>query len=222
MEDNEMKNEYSSPTTLAHELVAREEKNVELFFAAFAIQYYMHKDMLINNLNPPTFIKFFGDMELYASQRVFINNLINNKKYKNVVERMEKLLLEYNVNSNRLPYESYLNSINKAFLIRQIFEHTDQTLAKYVFIKDFINKDIADIDLDALDLKMGSLPVEQKILILVRIFIQLKDTFENKKKEIMESFIENIRRKKDEYVSKNKVATVEYENVQKFLDKFIE
>lgn len=215
-----MKNEYSSPNTLAHELVAREEKSVEIFFAAFAIQYYMHKDMLVNPLNPPAFIKFFGDIEIYASQRVFINNIINNKKYKPVLAKIEKLLLEYNINSTRLPYQSYLNSINKAFLIRQIFEHTDQTLSKYGFIKDFLNKDLIDIDLDLLDEKTINFPVEQKILILVRIFVQLKDNFENKKKEIMESFLENIKRKKEEYVAKNRVNTVEYSNVISFLEKF--
>lgn len=215
-----MKNEYSSPNTLAHELVAREEKSVEIFFAAFAIQYYVHKDMLANTLNPPGFIKFFGDIEIYASQRVFINNLINNKKYKTVLVKMEKLFLEYNINSTRLPYQSYLNSFNKAFLIRQIFEHTDQTLSKYAFMKDFVDKDIIDIDLDILDQKMIHLPVEQKILILVRIFVQLKDNFENKKKEIMESFLENIKRKKEELVSKSKIGTVEYNNVVSFLEKF--
>lgn len=215
-----MKNEYSSPNTLAHELVAREEKSVEIFFAAFAIQYYVHKDMLANSLNPPGFIKFFGDIEIYASQRVFINNLINNKRYKPVLLKMEKLFLDYNINNTRLPYQAYLNSFNKAFLIRQIFEHTDQTLSKYSFMKDFIDKDIIDINLDTLDERMAHLPVEQKILILVRIFVQLKDSFENKKKEIMESFIENIKRKKDELSSKNKVGTVEYTNLVSFLEKF--
>lgn len=215
-----MKSEYSSPNTLAHELIAREEQNVGLFFAAFAIQYYLHKDLLSKKLNTPLFLTFFADNDLYASQRVLIKNIIANKKYKPILEEMERLLLDYNSNSSRLPYETYLNSINKAFLIRQIFEHTDQTLSKYSFVKEYLEKEISHLDLNELDNSMWSFPTEQKILIIVRIFMQMKDSFENKKKGIVDSFVENVRRKKDEYASKNKKNGVEYANLEMFLEKF--
>lgn len=218
-----MKNEYSSPNTLAHELVAKEEQNISIFFAAFAIQFYLHKDMLIHKLNPPNFLKFFGDIELFASQRVLIKNIIFNKKYKSVLEEMERLFMEYNnstTNPKILPYDSLLNRINKAFLIRQIFEHTDTTLSRYLFIRDFLDVEIGNLNLDDLDSKMATLNVEQKILILVRIFINMHDEFEGKKKMIMDSFLENTQKMKEDYNAKNKKVGIEYNNLELFLETF--
>lgn len=216
-----MNNEYPSPNTLAHELVAREEQSVGIFFAAFAIQYYVHKDMLTKKINVPTFLKFFSDIELYASQRVLIKDIINNKKYKFIVLELEKLLLDYNADASRLPYETFLNKIyNKAFLIRQIFEHTNQTLSKYSIIKDYINIELINLDLNELADKMANFTNEEKILMLIRIFIQQKDAYESKKKEIMDSFLENIQRKKEEYKLKNKTNSIEYTNLENFFNKY--
>lgn len=193
-------NETTSTNTLAHEMIARDEQFVGIFFACFAIQYYLHKDMLQNKLTAPSFLKFFGDIEVYASQRVFIKNIIANKKYSKVIEEMQSLFLECSADpiKHPNPHSLFLSRLNKAFLIRQIFHHSDQVLEKYKFIETFLGKDIASLNIDELHSKMWHLPVEQQLLILVRIFSQIRDGYDNKKKNIMASFAENLLRLKEE------------------------
>lgn len=207
-------------STLAHELVAREEQNVGIFFAAFSIQFYLTKEMLKHKLTKPTFLMYFDDVEIYASQRVFIKNIISSHNYKKLCEDIEFVLNEHNNDHQKQPHEVYLSRINKAFLIRQIFKQTDQVLPKYNFIENYIGKSVAELDIEELYKKMELLPVEQQVLILVRIFNQLKDNFENKKKTILSSFIENITRIKQEYVSKGKTGTAEYHNIEMFANNY--
>lgn len=184
----------TSITTLAHELVARDEQYVGVFFASVAIQYYLHKDMLNGKVNPPYFVKFFVDIETYASQRVFIKNIINDPKYRKIIETLRGLFLTCDKSKDKHSYDVFLTSINKSFLIRQIFNHTDQVLEKYKFIDKFITKDVTTINMDDLYNKLNTLPVEQQILVLTRIFSSLKDEISGKKKTILDSFGENIGR----------------------------
>ena len=211
------KSEGTSSNTLAHEMIAREEQNIGLFFTAFAIQFYMSREMLRKKLNKPAFILFFGDMEIYASQRVLIKNIITSHHFKKVIEDMDFIFHEHNEKPDQLPHEIFLSRINKGFLIRQIFKQTDQILSKYHFIDKYVGKEISMLDLDELKKDMEAFPVEQQILVLARIFIQMKDNFENKKKSIHKSFIENIKRTKDEYSAKGKISSMEYENLKQFL-----
>lgn len=211
--------ENISSNTLAHELVAREEQNVGIFFAAFAIQYYLTKEMLHYNLHKPGFLVFVGDIELYASQRVFIKNIILNTKYQHLISKMEFILLEHNAHAEKLPHEILLSKFNKAFLIRQIFKQTDQVLPKYSFIDKYLGINIIDLDLDELYISMEDLTIEQQVLVLTRIFSQLTDSFEGKKKSIYSSFIGNIKSIRQELIKKGKTETKEYHNLEKLYNE---
>lgn len=212
--NNTNKVEKVSSSTLAHEMVAREEQNVGIFLSAFAIQYYFSKEMLKYKLNKPKLLMYFGDIELYASQRVLIKNIISNPFYHHIIDKISVLLLEHNQNSEKLPHEMLLSKMNKAFIIRQIFQQTDQILPRYEFIDKFINISIVELDLNRLFEAMKDMPIEQQILILTRIFSNMKDDFEEKKKSLNDSFNENIKRVKQDYINKNKTTTIEYENIE--------
>lgn len=212
--NNTNKVEKVSSSTLAHEMVAREEQNVGIFLSAFAIQYYFSKEMLKYKLYKPKLLTYFGDMELYASQRVLIKTLISNPLYHYIIDKIALLLLENNQNPEKLPHEVLLSKMNKAFIIRQIFQQTDQILPKYEFINKFINVNIVDLDLSRLFEAMKDLPIEQQILVLTRVFSNTKDDFEAKKKSLNDSFYENIKRVRQDYINKNKITSSEYENVE--------
>lgn len=184
----------NAATTVAHELIARDEQIVGTFFSAIAIQYFLHKDMLNNKLMPPSFITINSDVETFATQRMFVKNLIGNNKYIKVIEELQSLFLEYcaNPKKNPQPYLLFLSRINKAFLIRQIFNHSNQILEKYQFVEDFIGQQ--QIDLDKLNAKVWHFPVEQQILILARIYSTISDGYEDKKKTILNSYKENVQR----------------------------
>lgn len=199
--------------TLAHEIILKEEQNIGIFFAAFAIQFYFNKEMMTNKVYKPSFLRLFSDIDIYASQRVFVKNIITNKRYNKVVRTIENLFLEYTGDDSKMPYLLMLSRLNKGFLIRQIFAQTDQILSKYEFINDFVDKDIAQLDFNTLHDKMQFLPEEQQILILARLFILMRDGFEDRKKTLKASFAENIIRMKHEYEAKGKTETLEYSNL---------
>lgn len=210
-----MKREINTNTgnTLAHEIILKEEQNIGIFFAAFAIQFYFNKEMMTSKVYKPSFLRFFSDIDIYASQRVFVKNIITNKKYSKVVNAIENLFLEYSGDDSKMPYLLMLSRINKGFLIRQIFSQTDQVLTKYEFIHDFVGKDISQLNFDDLNTKMQFLPEEQQILVLARLFILMRDGFEDRKKTLKASFAENIVRMKHEYEAKGKTQTIEYSNL---------
>lgn len=208
-----MSNNFTTGNTLAHENILKEEQNIGIFFAAFAIQFYFSKEMLSSKLFKPNYLKLFSDIDLFASQRVFIMNIIKNKKYYKINQMMEGLFLEYHGDDKKMPYINLLNRMNKGFLIRQIFGQTDQILSKYLFISNFLDRDITQIDFDSLYDAMESLPTEQQILVLSRIFILMSDSFEQKKKTIYVSFLENTLRVKTDYESKGKTNSIEYSNL---------
>ena len=60
----------------------------------------------------------FSDIDIYASQRVFVKNILTNKSYTKVVRTMENLFLEYNGDDSKMPYLIMLSRINKGFLIK--------------------------------------------------------------------------------------------------------
>lgn len=214
------KTENTGASTLAHELVAREEQNIGTFFSAFAIQFYMCKEMLKYKLVKPNFIHNFSDVNLYASQRVLIKNFITNPLYRDLAIEIEDLLVQHNNNLSKPPHEIFLSNINKAFLIRQIFKQTDQVLPKYKFIEDFIGLDISQLDINKLGQHLQTLPVGDQILVVSRIFSQMKDSFESKKKTVLTSFIENIKRTRQEYIQKNKAVGQDYNTLEMFYNSF--
>lgn len=207
--------------TLAHELIARDEQFVGVFFSAFTIQYYLSKRMLKENLNVPAFLKFYGDVELSASHRVFIKNIIAHPQYQEICREIGIFLINLKTTGKESrPYEMYLSKIHKSFLIRQIFQHSDQVLDKYRFVSNFLGKEIASIDLANLHKQMEHLPAEQQVLVLVRIFSQLNDELVSKRKTIMASFLENIEKLMKNLKDTNKKDTVEYQSLDKLYDHF--
>lgn len=207
------KENTNTGNTLAHEIILKEEQNIGIFFAAFAIQFYFHKEMIASKIHKPAFLRLFSDIDIYASQRVFVKNIITNKKYSKIVSTMENLFLEYTGDNSKMPYLLILSRMNKGFLIRQIFSQTDQVLTKYQFVQNFVGKDISKLDFNLLQDKMQFLPEDQQILILSRLFILMRDGFEDRKKTLRSSFAENITRMKQDYESKNKIQTIEYSNL---------
>lgn len=212
------KYDSSEYNTLAHELIAKEEQNVFIFFVAYAIQFYMTKDIIQNEIKTPFFISDCKDIELYASQRVFIKKILSNPKYKNINKELENLFLT-NDGAKKLD-TIFFNKLNKAFLIRQIFKQTDQVLQKYQFIDNFIDLEFYDIDLNELLKEMKHLTIKEQILVLVRVFSNIKDMFENKKKTIGTSFLENINRIKQDCIRRNNKNTLEYANLERFYLNF--
>jgi len=213
----EITNPNAKLSTIDNELIARDEKIVGIFFAAVAIQYYLHKDMLVNKLVFPHFLYAFSDIETYATQRVFIKDLIGNNKYSNVIEDMQSLFLEHSTNptKNQQPYLLFLSRINKEFLISQIFNHNDQISEKYQFIEDFLGQEY--VDLDKLNDKIWHFPTEQQILILARIYSTIHDNYEDKKKTILNSFKENVQRfLKEVSDNPNRYKAVQITNLKGF------
>lgn len=201
---------HNGQDTLAHEQIARDEQFVGLFFAAFSIQYCTENNES-DVLKDIEFLKLFKDIDLYVSQRIFIKSIINTKSYKSVCEELHNLIINEKQKNGQNPYDYFLSTINKGnkgFLIRQIFNHTDQLLEKYRFISDFVNNDISKIDVELLYKKMWHLPLEQQILVCVYIFSKITDTFESEKKTIGLSFnekatqinINNTHQKNEEFV----------------------
>ncbi len=194
MAENKTEKTTSTQTEeVAQELLARDEQLVGVFFSALAIQYFLHKDMLNNKLIPPNFVAINGDIQTCATQRMFIKELIHNKKYLKLVEELQMIFLEYVRDPRKYPqpYLLFLSRINKGLLIRQIFSHGG-VVDKYSFIEDFYGK--KQIDLDKLNAKMWHFPIEQQILILAKIYSGIQDGFEDKKKTIATSYKENVTR----------------------------
>ncbi len=214
--------ESSNPVTLAHEMVARDEKHVGIFFAAFAIQYLLHKDLLQIEFVEPKFLNLFHDIEITASQRVFIKNLISTRKFVKVLEELRGFFLEYKIDllENKIekqPYNIFLGKINKSFLIRQIFKHSEPVLEKFQFLDDFLEKNIHDLNFNELYLKIYNFNIEQQILILARLFANMDDEYINKRKSIINSFDENIQRTKEEMKrNRERYSIKEFNNIVLF------
>lgn len=175
-------------------MLSRDEAKIGQFFAAVATQYFLHRDMLTNKLVAPNFLNSYDNYEMCAGQRIMIKDLIASESFKKVMDEMNALYMEYcNETGRRTPPASiFLSRINKAFLIRQIFEHTENLEGKSQFVRDYINKE--SIDIDDLGGKMWATPVEHQIIILARVFDTLNDGIEEKKKTIMNSYRENLHR----------------------------
>lgn len=204
-------------STLSHEMLAQDEMNVGLFFASFAIQGYLKHKVIKAGVNLPYFIRFYGDLKISAAQRIFIKEILEDKNYEKIADDMMSLLLESQDGRERQAYLIFLGRINKSFLIRQIFHHTEQILDKYKFISKYINLNIRDISFKDLMDNIWMLSIEQQILILARIFVSLKDKNQKGMKTIKDSFKENLMRL-EEKVKENpsKYKGKEFENIKDF------
>lgn len=189
--------ETTKANTAAQDRMAQDEQNIGVFFASFAIQYLLHRDMLQNILSTPQFLKHFGDVSISASQRIFVKEIIRAKdnETSRIVEELQFTLLESMSTKSKNPRPDlfFLSRIQKDFFIKQIFKHTDDIMPKYEFIDKFVTSNIREIDLKTLVNSMWVLSVEQQILILCRIFVALgEDGMPGKRKTIIDSFSENL------------------------------
>ena len=209
--------ELSAGTSLAHEQLANDEINVHIFFASVATQYYLEKDMLNMGVSFPFFIIKYKDIQLSISQRAFINSIIKNKSFNSMILEMKSLYIKSN---NKLsPSDIFLNSIQKGFLIRQIFQHTEQVLSKYKFILNYKDVSFKEINIDELYKKIESFDISQQILICTYVFSNIADNFQDKNKSILNSFIENTEKTLNHLNVQNKTSTLEYKTIKSYLNE---
>ena len=200
--------------TLSHDLISKQDQNVGFFFVSFAIQAYSSKFLLKKSFNFPVFIKHFSDLEIFAVQRVFIKEILFNKLFVEICNEFIKMFIEYDSGS-LYPHENFLKKINKGFLLRQIFKQTEQILDKFSFVDNYLNKtSISDNYMENLAKDLANLTVHEKILVLTRVFISLSDITYDNKKTIFTSFMENLKRTKNDYVIHGLEQSKEVENLQ--------
>ena len=209
--------ELSAGTSLAHEQLANDEINVHIFFASVATQYYLEKDMLNMGVSFPFYIIKYKDIQLSISQRAFINSIIKNKAFNSMILEMKSLYIKSN---NKLsPSDIFLNSIQKGFLIRQIFQHTEQVLSKYKFILNYKDVSFKEINIDELYKKIESFDISQQILICTYVFSNIADSYQDKNKSILNSFIENTEKTLNHLNVQNKTSTLEYKTIKSYLNE---
>lgn len=191
-----------------------EELYVYKFFSAFYIQFLLQKEFSNTPILKLQFMEKHLNDQIYASQRIFINNLIGNSNYKVFCDEMKNLFLEYNENKSFSPCNLFLSRINKEALLKQIFI---QGSGKYKFLHPFVDLSGTSIDLDDLYNKIWHLSQEQQIVIFAYIFSRLHDTNVKKKKLLKDSFTENCQRVQYYNKQTNKGTQTEAENIEFFL-----
>lgn len=212
-----MTKENMNGATFSHEIVAIEEAKIGVFFAAVAIQLLLTPKMLRMKNISPMYLEKNGNVEICAAQRVFVQKIIDSPELRDVREEFEFFIGQYAIDSSIEPEKIFLNSINKSFLIRQIFKKTAQVLPKYNFIEDYIGIPLREFKWDKLSEDMSILPIEQKILVLARIFDRTGDTV-GRNKTIIGSLIENSRRNISLLEKKGITNSQEYVNLKLFLE----
>lgn len=200
----------------------KDEQYVGIFFAAFVIQYYLHKDFSSLSIESVDYLEPFKDFELYASQRVFIKNIISNKKYTILCQEIKYMLFEYNSKKEKSPHEIFISRINKEVQIKQIFAQGEDILNKYKFIHELTHQNVSEIDMDELHKKIWHFPIEQQILICIYLFSKIKDEYENKKKSIGDSFVENSTKIRNAFLKIGKKNTIDMKNYDLFIKTFSE
>ena len=198
----------------------KNEQYVSIFFAAFVIQYYLHKDFSTVPIETVEYLKPFKDIEIYASQRVFIKNIIIDKKYRILREEIKYLLFEYNSKRDKPPHKIFLSRINKDVQIKQIFSQRGDVLDKYKFIHDLSKKDVSEIDMNELHKKIWHFSIEQQILICVFLFSKINDEYDSKKKSIGDSFVENSIKIRDAFAKLGKNNGIDIKNYELFIRSF--
>lgn len=212
-----MTTEYTNSATFSHEIVAIEEAKIGIFFSALSIQLLLTPKMLRMKNIMPLYLEKNANVEICAAQRLLIKKIIDSSYFKDVKEEFEFLLSQYAIDSRVDPDEIFLNNINKSFLIRQIFKKTSQILPKYNFIDNYIGVPFRDFNMEQLAKDMQKLPVEQKILILARIFDRTGDNV-GRNKTIMGSLVENSKKNLSLLEKRGLVNTQEYLNLKLLLE----
>lgn len=212
-----MKNEYTNGATFSHDIVAMEEEKIGIFFASLAIQFLLTPKILKMKNIFPKYLEKHANTEICAAQRVFIQKIIDLPSFKDVRDEFEFCLGQYALDNTFPPEEIYLASINKSFLIRQIFKQSSQILPKYNFIENYIGVPLRDFDWNKFSTELDDLPINQKILVLARIFDRTGDTV-GRNKTIIGSLIENSNKNVILLEKKGMTETQEYMNLKMFLE----
>lgn len=189
--------EYTNIDSIEQANMAKDEQSIGIFFAAFTIQQLFRGEMLQNRFTEPKFLKYFGDIELSASQRVFIKEIINFKNSTQIKDELQSILLECLSPNTRNPRPDlvFLSRIPKDYLVRQIYQRSDEISPRFQFISDYLNLTISQLDFKKLHSQIWPYPVESQILILSKIFTNLaEDGADHKRRTIFQSFSENLSR----------------------------
>lgn len=207
----------TTPTTLAHEQLAKDEQFVGVFIASLLL--YMNKEKYNISAEKFAFTEYYKDTELALPQQIFAKKIIDSHAFRDFIDYINLLLSKSeNDKAKNSPLDIFLDSFkkgDKAFLIRQIFRHTDQVLEKYRFLDSFCDININDIDLDLLNRGLWQLPIEQKVLCVTYIFSQLDDETVEQRTSISEII------KKLETASQEEVIETEEEkSLYKFFNAF--
>lgn len=205
----------TAQTSLAHEQLARNEQFVGMFLAVFISN--LNKDKYLINNDKIEFINNYLDIELYISQRMFIKRMIESPVFKDLIEYIVNLI-DKSYNSSVTPLEQFMSSFNKgdkAFLIRQIFRHSEQVIEKYRFIQNFIDIPVQDIDMDILNKKMWQLPIEQQLLACSSVFSKIKDEHSEERETLNETI-----KKLDKSQSDKTQSSDEEVSIHKFFNAF--
>lgn len=202
--------------TVSDEIVieSEEERNIYRFFNAFYIQFLLRKDFSQIPILKLQFLEKYVDDSIYASQRIFIKDLIANPNFKIFCDEMKNLFLEYNETKSLSPCNLFLKRINKDVLIKQIFI---QSTGKYKFLHPFVKMSGNTINPEELSSKIWHLSQEQQIVIFAYIFSTLHDSNIKKKKLLKDSFTENCERVQIYNKTNNKGTQTEKENIDFFL-----
>ena len=212
-----MTKEYTSGATFSHEMVAIEEAKIGIFFSALAIQLLLTPKILKMKNIYPDYLEKNANIEICAAQRVLVQKIIDLPEFKDVKEELEFFISQYAIDNSLEPAQIFLNSINKSFLIRQIFKKTAQILPKYDFIEKYIGVSFREFNWEQLSKDMAVLPVDQKILVLARIFDNTGDKV-GRNKTIVGSLVENSRRNISVLEKRGLTNTQEYLNLKLFLE----
>lgn len=193
---------------------SEEERHVYRFFNAFYIQFLLRKDFANTPILKLQFLEKYTDDHIYASQRIFIKDLISNPDFKIFCDEMKNLFLEYNETNALSPCALFLKRINKDVLIKQIFV---QGIGKYKFLHPFVKMSGNTINCEDLNSKVWHLSQEQQIVIFAYIFSTLHDSNVKKRKLLKDSFTENCQRVQEYNKASGKGTQTEKENIDFFL-----
>lgn len=165
----------TTPTALAHEQLAKDEQFVGVFIATLLL--YMNRDKYNITDDKFAFTEYYKDTELTTEQQSFAKKVVEASVFRDFLDYINLLLSKSVADKSQVsPLDIFLDSFkkgDKAFLIRQIFRHTDQILEKYRFLDSFCLDEVDAIDLDLLNRNIWQFPIEQKVLCLTYIFSQL-------------------------------------------------
>lgn len=192
-----------------------EKDAVHMFVCAMAIRIYLMPNMISKKLATPLFLGDVLEEKLFASQRVFVDKIIQEPLYREVVLLLRDVLLT--IDGLNDPESLIFANSPKRQMLLQIFNKTEDREQHYSMLDKYVTNDINKIDIYSLWIAMNQLKTKEKFVFLARIFDNLSDTRMDKIKSIGESFAENISRCVRRIDEHDKNATRNLEMFMQFL-----